>query len=98
VGRVRTKARLLDAIARAADFPSDFGGNWDALNDSLQDLSWRPAAGYVLHVNGGGSAKAALGDDWAIFIEILRHAAAYWAGRGKYLIALIDDAALPDWT
>jgi len=35
-------------IAQALDFPEWFGGNWDALQDSLRDLSWLPGNGLSL--------------------------------------------------
>ncbi len=43
---------LLDAIATALRFPDYFGGNWDAFDECLRDMSWAPAAGYVLTVKG----------------------------------------------
>ena len=45
---VRTKSELLASLSAALQFPPHFGMNWDALNDCLTDLSWRPATGYVL--------------------------------------------------
>ena len=45
---VRAKAALLDAIAKQLELPDWFGGNWDALNDSLTDLAWNHPAGVVL--------------------------------------------------
>lgn len=42
------KDDALARIAAALRFPDWFGGNWDALADSLADLSWLPAPGYVL--------------------------------------------------
>ena len=90
---VRNKTRLLEAIARACGFPANFGGNWDALADALQDLWWRPARGYVLHLRNGGAASAALGAEWSVLVEVLRASATYWKARGKPFIALIDEAA-----
>lgn len=43
---------LLRAIAEAFGFPDYFGANWDALDECLRDMSWAPAAGYVLVVTG----------------------------------------------
>ncbi|MBI3149753.1 MAG: barstar family protein [Betaproteobacteria bacterium] len=37
---IRSKAELLAALASAGHFPGCFGGNWDALQDCLLDLSW----------------------------------------------------------
>ena len=92
------KSELLDLFAREAGFPAGFGRNWDALADALQDLSWRPANGYALRLVDVGRAGQALGADWATFIEVLRQTAAYWKGRGKAFVVLVDDAAeLPLW-
>ena len=39
---------LFDQFGSVLEFPSWFGGNWDAFADCLQDLSWLPASGYVV--------------------------------------------------
>jgi RNAse (barnase) inhibitor barstar len=36
--KIRTKAAMLDALAKALDFPDYFGHNLDALNDLVNDL------------------------------------------------------------
>ncbi|WP_242908607.1 barstar family protein [Actinomadura terrae] len=47
--RVRDKDAFLRLCAEVFAFPEWFGGNWDALEDCLADLSWAPAcAGYVV--------------------------------------------------
>lgn len=48
--RVADEAGLLAELARVFHFPDYFGGNWDAADDCLRDLSWLPARGYVLRV------------------------------------------------
>jgi hypothetical protein len=37
---IRSKTDLLATLADAGNFPDYFGGNWDALQDCLRDLSW----------------------------------------------------------
>lgn len=95
----RDKAQVLEVLARACGFPCTFGANWDALADSMQDMSWRPAGGYVLHLSHAAAVPQALGRDWPTLLQILSEAAACWKHRGKAFVVLVDGAAdLPVWT
>jgi hypothetical protein len=76
----------LHAIARALEFPAWFGGNWDALEDSLGDLSWRKGEGHVLVFTG-------YPEDTSLLVDVLRSSAEYWAGRGKPFFAVFLDPA-----
>lgn len=84
----------LEKIARALAFPEWFGGNWDALEDSLGDLSWRNGEGTVLVFSGYPA------QDRERLIDVLRSSAEYWAGRRKPFFAVFVDPArelpLPD--
>jgi RNAse (barnase) inhibitor barstar len=93
------KASLMADIAQALHFPSTFGTNWDALADALQDLSWHPAAGYVLHVRHANAVRQALASDWGTLLEVLQTTATYWAARGTPFVVVIDGAGeLQPWT
>ncbi|GAA2125421.1 barstar family protein [Actinomadura napierensis] len=47
--RVQDKDAFLRLCAEVFEFPDWFGGNWDALDDCLSDLSWTPTKnGYVV--------------------------------------------------
>ena len=37
---IAAKAALLDELSRELRFPDYFGGNWDALEECIRDLSW----------------------------------------------------------
>jgi hypothetical protein len=91
------KSKLLESIAKALDFPDWFGGNWDALEDCLTDLSWRKADGHVLVFEGAGALP---GDERGILIDVLASAAQFWAGqRIPFFAAFIDPGRaleLPD--
>ena len=80
------ESRVIDAIARALDFPQWFGGNWDALEDSLGDLSWRSGSGHILLFR-----KHPAGEDLGMLIDILRSTAEYWARRRKPFFAVLVD-------
>jgi hypothetical protein len=82
----------LENIAKALAFPEWFGRNWDALEDCLTDLSWSPAAGYVLIFENALSN--------GVMTDILASAAEFWRDRGKPFFAVLIDPqrkmALPD--
>ncbi len=80
------KAAMLEAIAKALAFPAWFGGNWDALEDCLSDLSWRKGTGQVILLS-----RAEAGDDLGILCDILRSVAEDWRGRGRPFFAVFID-------
>jgi hypothetical protein len=95
---ITDKPGLMSLLARGLGFPATFGANWDALADSLQDLSWRPASGYVLHLRNAHGLRGALGPEWVRLLEVLRTTAEYWARRRKLFLVVIDGAEdLPSW-
>lgn len=90
------KGELLSQIARALEFPGWFGGNWDALEDCLCDLSWRPAQqGWLLVFH-----NLAPGEDFGVLVDVLAAVAEYWRDRGQPFVAVFVDPqrrlALPD--
>ena len=88
---VRAKPELLALCQKVFDFPPAFGHNWDALADSLEDISWQPAPGYVVLVRNGGALARSSPQDFATGLEILAAAATYWATRHKVFLVLLDD-------
>ena len=78
----------LRAIAKALRFPDWFGGNWDALEDCLSDLSWRPGDGHVLVFRNW---QALSSDDLGVLIDVLRSTAEFWSGRGRPFFAVLLD-------
>ena len=92
------KAALIGRIAGALAFPAWFGGNWDALEDCLSDLSWlreSGAGGYVLLIEGAAGVPLV---ERGTLIDILASAAASWAERKLPFFAVVVDGAatLPD--
>lgn len=52
LGDCADKPAVLARMAEALAIPDGRGRNWDALGDSLRDLSWLPAPGYALLFDG----------------------------------------------
>lgn len=90
--RARGKRALFTAFAREFAFPATFGGNWDALADCLQDLSWRTASGSIVQIRGAAVFAHAAADDYATMRAILDASAQYWGGRRRIFTVLTDDA------
>ena len=83
------KAAVLAKLAQALDFPEWFGGNWDALADSLGDLSWLQAPGYLLLVEHAGDWRDADGGAFDTLLAILNEVAADWRERNVAFWALL---------
>ena len=81
--KVQGKAELLARLAKAFKFPQYFGMNWDALNDSLTDLSWLNDHGWVVILFNGQDFAADNQDDFNTAIDVLQTAAEYWRGQAK---------------
>jgi hypothetical protein len=82
---VLEKKELLARLARGLHFPAWFGGNWDALEDCLTDLSWLEGDGHVLLVEGASGLNA---DDFGILADVLSSSARFWAERRRSFFAV----------
>lgn len=81
------KATFMTAVATACGFPEWFGNNWDALSDSLTDLSWAPASGYVLLYDQHRAYESH--PDWPTVIEIFQTAVTFWRNRNVPFFVLL---------
>ncbi|XIG14492.1 barstar family protein [Dehalogenimonas etheniformans] len=89
--RISTKLGFLRRVAKVFHFPVYFGHNWDALKDSLTDLSWKPAKGYVILITHFQSLKNKMPEDFEVIKEIFRSSASYWKDQGKpFFVILLD--------
>jgi len=81
---VKGKANVLNALACAAAMPSGFGANWDALADSLCDLSWHgEAGGYILLLRNVSATLGLSPNDREIAVDVFDDTALYWRQRRK---------------
>ena len=73
------KASLLAALGQALHFPDYYGGNWDALDECLADLSWHegPLQVAITHAE---SFPTELRDT---LIDIFLDAARQWADSNR---------------
>lgn len=97
---IRDKASFLDACATAMQFPSYFGRNWDALDDCLNDLSWAPAAGYILLYDQVATFAQGQPGEWAAARAVLVDAVSHWTVTPTPLYVLLggtrgSEPALP---
>jgi RNAse (barnase) inhibitor barstar len=92
---IARKEQLLNHIATALHFPKDFGNNWDALEDSLTDLEWVEADGYVLYYDHIDPLLTAHPDQFETLVEILRDAVASWKEDGTAMVVLLSGTKAP---
>lgn len=100
IGHVHDKQGFTGLVAKALAFPDWFGGNWDAFEDCLGDLSWHPAPGYVLLLEHGKHFGAGHKQEFVTAVEVLDGVAEYWQTQGKPFWAIVSgpdgwDAGLP---
>lgn len=79
---VSDDAALFSALAAELAFPSYFGANWDALLDSLRDLSGPEPSSVRLLIDDAGTMLAQAPRTSALLAETWTVAALWWAQRG----------------
>lgn len=86
---------FIKALRLGLDFPDWFGGNLDALHDCLTDFSWRPAAGYVITLEGSETLSANP-TSFAAFNAVLSSAVDEWKTRSTpFWIFYVQDDDRP---
>ncbi|RRN57121.1 barnase inhibitor [Pseudoxanthomonas sp. SGNA-20] len=91
----RDKAALLLRIATTLDFPAGWGRNWDGLLDALRDLSWAPAPGYLLAIDGFAGLQGTRPQDLQTLVEVLDDAVRWWAEAGVPFWAFLAPDSTP---
>lgn len=81
------KSGLLAALGWALEFPEYYGANWDALEECLNDMSWRsgPIALHISH------ADALAPELLHTLIDIFSDAAEAWHEEGRACSLFLSD-------
>ena len=89
---------LFDRLTVALQLPADFGRNWDALADSLRDLSWLKASGFILLFDHAEGMRAASEDDFDELLDIMEEAVDYWQDEGSpfFVFFALPESAFDD--
>jgi hypothetical protein len=78
--KMRVVEGVFDEFAAALQFPDYFGENWAALSECLADLSWLPAAGYVVVVRDSTAVLSEEGGGmYSILLSTLADVAKQWS-------------------
>lgn len=78
IGGIQSSVDLMKRMAGALNFPTYFGGNWDAFLDMVTDLSWAPAAGYVVLLRNAESLLQLPNEQLAVFTRMCVAAVNCW--------------------
>jgi RNAse (barnase) inhibitor barstar len=79
-GRTLTdKPSLLAALGHALDFPDYYGENWDALEECLNDFSWRAGPVWLV-IHHAAAIPAHL---LANLLDLFSEATTHWASQGR---------------
>ena len=87
------KQSFLREVARALRFPAYFGENWDAFDESVRDLSWMPAKGYVLVYDGFDHLAQLDPAAWHTVLTFFHEATEYWGQRHIPMYVLLRGRA-----
>lgn len=91
-GQIADKSDFLRVWSEVAVFPPYFGRNWDALDESLRDLAWAPAQGYLVLYDKVTHFAAARPDEFAVALDILQTAVEHWQATATPMVVLLRGA------
>jgi hypothetical protein len=88
---VKGKTAFLKKTAASLGFPGYFGMNWDAFSECLTDMSWRPAAGYVILLDNYGLFTRKTPADARMARRIFDSSAQYWKQRKVPFFVILSE-------
>lgn len=93
----RTTHELHRILGKALHFPDWYGANWDALADSLTDMSWNEADGYLVILQ---RTEILLNNDpeaYATLMALLKETVAAWREQNVafWVLFVGDSPELP---
>lgn len=86
---ITDKPAFMQASASAMQFPAYFGQNWDAFEESINDLAWVPASGYIILLDDVAQFVNQAPDVWSTVYDILCGAVAQWQQTGVPMVVLL---------
>ena len=87
--KITSKKTLLKKLAAGLDFPDYTGGNWDALDEVMQDPGWNTSPGRVILFTGFADFSRQLPAEAEILMRILEDSCRHWAGKSASLFIII---------
>lgn len=96
--QVEDKRSFIRATGEAMSFPAYSAQNWDAFEESIRDMTWAPAPGYVVLFDEPDQFAARDPEQWEIAKSILQNAVDTWRLNGSPMVVLFRKAgrALPE--
>ncbi|MFC4908804.1 barstar family protein [Actinomadura gamaensis] len=93
--QARDKDGFLTLCAEAFAFPDWFGRNWDALEDSLTDLSWAPAEnGYLVFYESWAQLADADQASFRTALDVFAEAVASWRDTKTPMTVLLSSVGV----
>lgn len=83
------KREFIAACTRTLHFPDYQGRNWDALEESLRDLSWARAKGYLLVYAEPFHFARNNATEWRTASSILHEVTNFWQQQGSPFCVLL---------
>ena len=87
---VTRKQTFLSKMAEELKFPDYFGNNWDALFESLTDLSWLEAPGYLIIIKNMKTFEKQSSSHLLAIKRIFEAVANYWESRQVPFIIVLS--------
>lgn len=87
---VTRKQTFLSKMAEELKFPDYFGNNWDALFESLTDLSWLEAPGYLIIIKNMKIFEKQSSSHLLAIKRIFEAVTNYWESRQVPFIIILS--------
>ena len=89
------RSEFLRRCVEVFTLPAHFGGNWDALRDSLSDFAAQRRPGAIVHWRRGAELARRSPESMMTALEIFQEAAMYGAGAGCSFVVIVDRDGAP---